>query len=263
MSLLTIWIPLAIAVGLLALLVISQEVGFRIGRRMRDAAWRAENPEAAVGVSNLSTVLGATLGLLGLLLGFAFSGSTTRFMERQDIMLREANAMSTAYLRADLLSEPDRTQVRDALRAYAERRVALFHEVRQPESTAILGELEALQAKMWTAAVSGVKQTPAFAAVVLPPMNEIADQLSTRNAATKRHLPSLVIALLFTCAAASMGLIGFGCGVTGNRRAATTGVLLLLVASSLWVTIDMDYPRAGLMRINDDALRDVVAFMGK
>src|SRR5690242_12223505 len=101
---------LLVALALLILFLIALELGFRRGRRAA-----AADPQAS---PQVSAVLGALLGLLGLLLAFSFAAAGTRFLERQDLIVTEANAIGTAYLRADMLSAPHREALRTALKDY-------------------------------------------------------------------------------------------------------------------------------------------------
>ena len=51
---------------------------------------------------NVSTLEGAVIGLLALILGFTFAMSLSRFETRRDAILTEANAIGTTALRARL-----------------------------------------------------------------------------------------------------------------------------------------------------------------
>lgn len=109
---------ISIAAGLLLLLLVALEAGFRIGRRATGGA------DASLS-SQVGAIQGALLGLLGLLLAFSFAAAGARFLERQDLIVQEANAIGTAYLRADLLDEPHRSELRAALRRYTENRIEI------------------------------------------------------------------------------------------------------------------------------------------
>ncbi|MBL8991455.1 MAG: hypothetical protein JNJ48_07745 [Phycisphaerae bacterium] len=242
-----------IALGLVCGLLGSVEAGFRVGlwkRRLRESD------------SHLGTVQAALLGLLALLLGFAFSGAMSRFIDRQDVLVREGNAMGTAYLRADLLPEPEREMLRASLRRYADDRIVLFQTIATADAAAVTARLAAHHAAAWAAATAGVRAQPVTAALVLEPLNEIIDLLAVRNAATKRHMPALVLALLLGCAAVSMYEVGFGQGLAGRRNRTEIVSLALLIAVALWVTIDLDFPRVGLVRMSDQPLVDARAAMG-
>src|SRR6187401_1229528 len=134
---------LSVAIGLLLLLLVSLEAGFRIGRRA------AADSDAGAG-AQIGAVQGAILGLLGLLLGFSFAAAGARFIERQDLIVSEANAIGTAYLRADLLEDPFRTELKGALKRYVEHRVEVTSRLRYGVTAADAAEIEQLHARMWT-----------------------------------------------------------------------------------------------------------------
>jgi hypothetical protein len=239
---------LSVAVLLLALLLGSCEAGFRAGRRAADAG----NPAAS---GQIGAIQGAILGMLGLLLAFSFSAAGARFLERQDLIVEEANAIGTAFLRADLLDEPHRSALRSALARYTEQRIELSARLRHGVDPAALAEVERLQAGIWSGAIAGVAARPAAALAVLPPVNDVIDLQSTRLAAGRKHLPWLVLGLLIACSALALGVIGYGGGVAGRRQTPMTVSLAILIATALWITIDLDHPRAGLLQISDAPLQ--------
>jgi hypothetical protein len=239
-------IDILVAAGLVVAMVGSLEAGYRLGRRR---GVRKEHP-------NLATVQGAVLGLLGLLLAFAFSGATSRFIERQDVLVREANALGTAALRAELLPDEQAAALRRALRDYAEARVRLFEQAGAGDDPALLEELHEHQRRIWSAAAQGVRIHAWTAELVLPPVNEVIDLLTTRDSLVSRHLPYPVVGLLVACAALSLATIGYAASVFGRRQGFIAGALAVLIASALWVTIDLDYGRRGLIRVNPQPLLD-------
>src|SRR6185369_11501947 len=70
-------------------------------------------------------VLSAMLALLGLLVGFTFSIVVSRHEQRRLLVVDEANAIETEYLRTQMMPEPYRTRLADMLRQYADTRLAL------------------------------------------------------------------------------------------------------------------------------------------
>lgn len=240
---------IAVLAGIVTLLLASFWVGRRVGRgRDEDAP-------------HLGVVQGATVGLLGLLIGFTFSGAVERFVMRQDIITHEANALGTSWLRGDLLPEANRDALRQTLRTYTERRIALFDATSKQAEASIQLELARLQSHVWRVAIEGVADRPALANLVLPPLNEVFDLLSSRNAVVRRHIPAEVLALLIACAMLTAMIVSFGNG----RRAVSSQLpaigLVLLIATVIWVTIDLDFPRLGLVRISDQPLKDVLESM--
>lgn len=239
-----------VAAGLFGLLLVSLEAGFRTGRRAR----RDQDPGES---SQVGAIQGAVLGLLGLLLAFSFGAAGTRFLERQDLIVQEANAIGTAFLRADLLGEPERSELRAALERYTEHRLAATKNLRSGLPPETRAEIDRLHARIWSAAIAGVTARPASQLAVLAPVNEVIDLHATRIAAARKHLPPLVMGLLIVCSALAVGVIGYGCGLGGGRRTPLTVALAVLIATGLWVTIDLDHPRAGLIRLSDAPLEDL------
>lgn len=240
---------LLVAAGVVLGLVLATELGFQLGRRFKS--------ETADERSPLGAVQGGVLGILGLLLGFGFAGAASRFVDRQDITVREANAIGTAVLRTDLLDEPHRTRCREALLRYLDRRVTLFEEYDDDRFKQGLAECDELHKQMWAAAVAGGRSAMPVVAGVLPPINDVIDLHTTRIAAGRRHMPLAVTALLLISAIVSLGFLGYRAGVGGRRNVGLIGPLVLLVAFALWATIDMDFPRHGLIRVNQDVLLDL------
>ena len=92
---------------------------------------------------------------------------------------------------------------------------------------------------------------------MLTPVNDVIELHSTRLAAARKHIPGLVLALLISCSALALGVIGYGSGLVGRRRAPLTLSLALLISAALWITIDLDYPRRGLIRLSDAPLQQL------
>ncbi len=242
---------LIIAFGLLAGLICSLEAGYRLGRK---AAHEGESPTSG----QVGAIQGAILGLLGLLLGFSFSGAASRFLEKQDLILQEANAIGTVYLRADLLDEPYASQIRSTLADYVRHRLDASKRLGASSDAQPLAALESdvakFHAQLWAAARDGVRAKPATTAVVLDAVNLVIDLHTTRVTAGQKRLPGFVLALLVLCSMLGMAAIGYGCGLAGRRDLPMTLSLVILFAAALWTTIDLDYPRAGLIRLSDAPL---------
>jgi hypothetical protein len=238
---------LLIAAALFGLLIVSLEAGFRAGRR-------AARAEAARASGQVGAIQGAVLGLLGLLLAFSFAAAGARFLERQDLIVQEANAIGTASLRADLLDEPHRSELRAALKRYTEHRIEISAGLRGSVDPSALSEIERLHARIWSAALAGVEARPPSTLAVLPPVNEVIDLHATRLAAGRKHLPGLVLGLLIACSALALAVIGYGGGMGSRRRVPLTLSLVLLIGTALWITVDLDHPRGGLMQLSDAPL---------
>jgi hypothetical protein len=102
-----------------------------------------------------------------------------------------------------------------------------------------------------------VASRPEVALAVLGPVNEVIDLHATRIAAANKHVPEPVMGLLIVCSALALGVIGYGCGLGGHRRAPLSVPLALIVAAALWITIDLDHPRGGLLQLSDAPLESL------
>lgn len=238
---------IAIAALILLSLLAALECGFRYGRRS------ATSTEAGP-IGHLGAIQGAVLGLLALLLGFSFAGAAARFMERQDLIVRESNAIATAFRRSDLFDEPERSELRAALSQYVKHRVGLSARLRYGLEFEDVATIEHLRDQMWSSARDGAMKKPAVMMAVLLPVNDVLDLHATRVAAGRKHLPGLVLGLLVASSLLSMAMIGFGCGLGRRRAWMMTGPLALVVGVALWTTIDLDHPRIGLIRLSDEPL---------
>jgi hypothetical protein len=141
------------AVGLLAIMLLSLEVGFRAGSRA------AEGGDTK-GAGQVGAIQGAMLGLLGLLLGFSFAAAGARFLERQDLIVSEANAIGTAYARAELLDLPHRGDLRRALAEYTDHRLKVAGRIRGGLTEADYAAVNAYHTRMWTPRGPGSNRSP-------------------------------------------------------------------------------------------------------
>jgi hypothetical protein len=234
-------LSLVVAGSLLIGLGLAHEIGYVIGRRARGRGQET---------TGLATVQGAMLGLLGLLLAFSYGGAAQRFADRQALLVREVNAIGTADLRTELLDEPARGSLKAALHDYIVMRIELNDAGDFEGSPAVTSRLVQQQDRVWAAGREGVRAKPEVMMAVIPALNDVFDLLAERSAAVGRHLPALVFGLLSLSAAAAVGTVAYGFGLSGGRHIATMWALVLIIAFSLWVTVDLDYPKHGLIRMS-------------
>jgi ABC-type glycerol-3-phosphate transport system permease component len=229
-------------VGILACL----EIGFRIGRN--DS--RKIHELAYAGTGNIE---GALFALLGLLLGFSFAGATSRLESRHQLIVREANAISTAYLRLDLLPSSEQPSMRRLFRDYLDARLRAYENFAQGEaSEREFARASELQRQIWSQALiaSRTDQSQDSARLLLPALNEMNDVVTSREIALKIHLPALVFYLLM-CIALLSGLLA---GYAMSRRQTRSWLHILLYAAIISVTVivifDFDNPRFGLIKVD-------------
>ncbi len=249
-----LWIPPPVLFALLVVgAYVSSELGYRVGRRVgpRDEAFDRQ----------LGIVRNATFALVAFLIGFAFSGSASRYVERLDIIVKEANALGTAWLRADTLPEPARGNLKGALRDYAADRVAALRDSGVEPIVAHITKVGAFHDRIWKAGLEGTQGNPSLALLVLPALNEVIDLHTTHLSASKRHLPVAILVGLLVTVGLTLGLAAFGHGQVGRRFAALDLLYGIVLAAALWMTIDLDYPRYGLIRATIEPLVETLGAM--
>lgn len=255
---------IVLGVGLIGLVCASTLAGLWLGRRVV----RHRTPES----EHLSTIQGALLGLLGLVLSFSFASAMSRFFDRQDAIAAEANAIETAYQRAELLPSPHAQAARAALSAYAGARLrfaehadetAFDGPARRDARVTLEQELDRHQAAARAAVLAGVRETPQYAALVVPALDAVGDALVRRNALMRRALPTELAVILIVCSCATMATVGYGVGLAEKRSIAATMTLAGLVGVVLFMTFDFNRPDNGWVRVNITPLADLPARLGQ
>lgn len=208
------------------------------------------------------TTLGAIIGILSLLMAFSFGNALSLAQSRESALINEANAIGTAFLRADLLPDPGRTALQRALLDYAETRVL-------PGDGSIVGVNEArafiratlvAQARLWPLTLE-VTQDPVPVPIrvfVSGAMNDVLDAHFIRMENLSNPVSNVVSAMLIATAMTALFLLGNRAGLVG--RALTWRIFLLSGFLFLvMITIaDIQRPSQGLVRTDDIAMRATI-----
>ncbi len=200
-------------------------------------------------------ILGGTLTLLGLIVGFTFSMAVSRYDQRKNFEEEEANAIGTEYLRADMLPTEDATKVRTLLKSYLNQRV-LEYTTRENRRLPQLGaQTTELQGRLWTAvsAPAAARPTPVMA-LVLSGMNDVLNSQGYTQAAWLNRIPSAAWALVMLIAIFCNLLIGYG---AYEKKTFLFLILPVALATSLFLIADIDSPRGGLIRVQPQNLENL------
>jgi len=235
------------ALGLLLGMFAFAEIGRRLG--LYRLANDPEGLEKGVGAAESSV-----LALLGLLLAFTFSGAASRLETRKELIVTEANAIGTAFLRVDLLPTETQPELRDLYRKYLDSRLATYSNVRDMEATrASLRENERLQKAIWDHTVAALRRpdaAPSVIEVVIPSLNEMIDITTTRTMAARNHPPTLIFAFLAVMCLLAALLVGYGTSVNRKRSWMHTLAFAITLTLTVFVIVDIEYPRLGLIRVD-------------
>jgi len=233
------------------LVLFAAELGFRLGIRLR-----RRDPRFLQGSMPVAEVAGL-LGLLGFLLAFSIGIAVNHFDTRRGLVVADANAIGTTYLRTSFLGEPDRTQARGLLREYVELRLAAVDPARLEEAR---GRSEEIHNQLWLIAGEQVSQNPdgGTAKLFVDAANHMFDTYGQRLAAVSNlRLRPLMWQVLYGTAVLTFFLVGLVSSADGKRNAIVWLLMALVLAAVLMLIADLDRSQEGLLTINQQALSDL------
>jgi hypothetical protein len=203
-------------------------------------------------------VLSAVLGLLALLLGFTFALAVDRFETRRALVLEEANAIGTAYLRTQLLEEPHRARISRLLVDYTENRIAMGKAPFVDARTRVARN-DRLVTELWVATIAAFPSIRGidFTTAYLDSMNLVIDLDESRKASRQAKVPYEVYFVLFVYIVCAAGVMGFTLDGPLERWAAT--FLFLLLTLSLMLIVDIDRPASGGINESQRPMEDLQA----
>jgi hypothetical protein len=206
---------------------------------------------------DFTVILTATLTLLGLILGFAFSMAVTRYDQRKLYEEEEANAIGTEYVRTQLVPTPDGDNVRKLLREYLDQRI-LFYETRSGERLRQIDTTTAqLQTGLWNAVkVPSLAQQTPITALLVSGMNDVLNSQGYTRFAWGNRIPGAAWALMGIIAICGNTMVGLYLrGIL--PRSSLLMVLPAVVAVSFFLIADIDSPRGGLIHVKPENLINV------
>lgn len=196
---------------------------------------------------DLSIVVNASVTSLALIIGFSFSMAVSRYDLRKGCEKEEASAISTEYIRADLLPAADAQKVRELLTEYTNQRLQYYTTRDQPSRASLNRETEELAAQMWSIILPLVQANPNPAMVfVLSGMNDVVNSLEYTQAAWWNRIPTGACWLLISLAVFCCLLLGYD----ARRRPALVPMMFpLVVAVCIFLVAEIDSPSVGVIRV--------------
>jgi hypothetical protein len=224
-------------------MMVCLELGYRLGNtRFRNDP---EKSHAGAGV-----IEGAVLALLGLILAFDFSGASTRLVERRQLIVREANAINTAYLRVDLLPASEQPEIRQLFRRYLDARVQVNERLSdQQASDAAAQSASAIRGQIWSRAAAATNGQRS-ALLVLPAISEMTDVATAHTVAFQSREFLLTVLLMFVLALLSALIAGYSIAPSGQRNLLLSTIFAIAISFTVYVVLDYDNPRSGLIRLS-------------
>jgi hypothetical protein len=244
--------PLLVFAISFVVLWLSTRIGNRVRRQNLDQDVRED----------FGVILAATLTLLGLIIGFSFAMSTSRYDQRKNLEEAEANAIGTEYVRADLLPAADAAKVRSLLKIYVDQRILLYTTRDEQQLRQIDARTAQLQNELWSAVVAPASLQPSpIVALAVAGMNDVLNSQGYTQAAWWNRIPVAAWVLMGAIAIFSNWLVGYGARNAKAERGLHL-VLPLVVSISFFLIADIDSPRRGVIHVNPRNLTSLAESLG-
>jgi hypothetical protein len=246
---------LGVFVAFAILALIFYEIGYRVGRW-----WQARTPEETEGPTGV--LVGSLLALMAFLLAVTMGMASDRYDVRRGNVLTEANSIGTTYLRAGYLPEPVASKSQELLREYVPIRIVASG---QSDVSAGIARSVAIQNELWAMAADLARTTPdsTVLALYIEALNDTIDINETRIVAgIYARVPETVLLLLIVGSALTLGMVGFGAGLTRRRSPLTAIVLIVVLGAVITLVVDLDRPRDGFLQISQQPLIDLQQQIG-
>ena len=203
----------------------------------------------------------ASIALLGLLLAFSFGTSIAKHDQRQIAVVADANAIADFYASAGLLKEPSRSKLQTVIRQYAQLRLDLSRRRPRPADLEVLAKFGRMHDQMNTLVEQAVSDGTPIAILLAHTLNNVTSNQTSRIAANRDRLPASIVFLLYTCAIVTALLVGREQGVEGSIDVAGTVCFIVLVSIAVYVTLDLNRPENGLIRISQEPIAQILSSM--
>jgi hypothetical protein len=238
-----------LSVALAALLAF--ECGYRLGNRRQRRS--PEEPR-----DSTALIVGSLLALVGFLLAITMNMATERFDKRRNLVLTEANAVGTTYLRAGYLPEPASSQIKNLLREYVPNRIL---ETVDPSNTrARIEEAVVIHKQIWSVAEALARAAPEsdVLALFIDSLNQTIDLHTTRvTAGVYERVPETVIFVLILGSIGALCMTGYNAGLCRFRSILSALALIIVLSAIVAIVIDLDRPREGFLRVSQQPLIDL------
>ena len=250
-----------LALGVFTVLLVAIEIGIHTGiRRFRRSHKRDKEAELARG----DVTLGAMFALLGLMLAFTYAVELNRHEMRKQAVVSEANAIGTAFLKADLANEPGRSELREQLLAYAKTRLVEPGTVVSEDGIEqAIASSRKIQEKLLPSTKKAIQEDiPAPVAIaIFSAINEVLDADARRIRAIYDHIPLIVFGLLLVIAALSLGVSAHDAGLQEQPNRWRMFTFAVILTASVMVIVDFERPLRGFVQVNQRPMIDLIASM--
>jgi hypothetical protein len=216
---------------------------------------RSDNP----GESKMTgAVVAGMLGLMAFMMAFTIGIVINQQANRGAMVVEEANAIGTAWLRAGLLEEPDLSAAQPLLREYTEIRISAADDLSQ--FAPMLMRSEEIHNELWGIMEEAVRRgyESDIMGMAVASVNDVIDVHSSRLFVASLRLPRILGILLLLATVFSFLLVGIASSSDRKRDTAAMIIFAMVFAAVLIVIVDLDRPQDGLLTVPQTAMTDLL-----
>jgi hypothetical protein len=222
-------------------LLLATEVGYHLGRLKRP-----ERPAQGRDLSAVSTLTAGMIGLLTFTLSLSINFAQNRYETRRGLVLAEANAIGTAWLRTKLIDGDQGPAIATKIEAYARARLDFTSAASDADAPALIARTNALQADIWqTMRVVALRSPNTVTTTLINALNEMFDDSLAQQFAYASRVPAGIMMGLYFGALLSIGALGYQFGLIGQRYVVLSSLLLLMWSGGMLLIVELNLPRAG------------------
>ena len=248
---LPIW---GIFLAIVVILLIAVEIGFRLGLWLQKR--RPESKDSRM----TNTVAGGMLGLMAFLMAFSIGIVINQHNSRKEMVVTEANAIGTAWLRAGFFDEADAAAARELLREYTQIRLDAADAGDSTLIESVLVRSEEIHNELWAIMEKNVKagNDSDIMALVAESFNDVIDVHTLRWTAVNLRLPRMLGTMLVLATILSFLLIGVASSADGKRDTLAMVLFTVAYVAVLIIIIDLNRPQQGVINVSQTALADLL-----
>ncbi len=240
----------ATAVFLFLSLTLAVDVGYRLGRLAVN-----KHPAKSGDTSGVSTLTAGMLGLLAFTLSLSINFAQNRYEARRELVLAEANAISTAWLRTKLIGGDEGPAIAAQIEDYAKARLDFTIAASDADVPPLVTRTNALRSDIWqTIRVVAHREPNPVTTALINALNDMFDYSASQRFAHESRVPAQLMMALYCGALLTMGALGYQFGLAGKRQVVVSSLLLLMWSGGMMLMLELSQPRMGDIRVEAEPL---------
>lgn len=198
------------------------------------------------------------LTLASFVLGLSFAQASARFDGRRALVMKEANALGTTWLRADQLQGAEAARFRRILTDYTTVRL---HAYETPGNLALhrqaIERSAQDQVALWSLASSELRahQGSLGASLLMQSLNDTIDVSAEQLQALTSHVPTAIVVLAIALVALGMLATGLRFARDQSRPVVLSSLYVIASVIVIMMMVDYDRPGTGFVTISANPLK--------